>query len=76
MKKELMKEVLEKHHHMSFVCEDFMVYKRFEAFKGATNLRTLLAVLRSYKLNLKAALRISNPLNGTPTPHFPPASNH
>ncbi|KAI3700643.1 hypothetical protein L2E82_45280 [Cichorium intybus] len=32
--------------------------------------------LRSYKLNLKAALRISNPLNGTPTPHFPPASNH
>ncbi|KAI3700652.1 hypothetical protein L2E82_45289 [Cichorium intybus] len=49
MKKELMKEVLEKHHHMSFVCEDFMVYKRFEAFKGATNLRTLLAVYAGIK---------------------------
>ncbi|CAI9277621.1 unnamed protein product [Lactuca saligna] len=44
MKKEIRKEALEKYRHMSFVCEDYMIYKRFEAFKGARNLRTFLAV--------------------------------
>ncbi|CAH1412464.1 unnamed protein product [Lactuca virosa] len=44
MKKEFRKETLEKHRHFSFVCEEYMVYKRFEAFKGARNLRTFLAV--------------------------------
>ncbi|XP_052625898.1 putative disease resistance protein At3g14460 [Lactuca sativa] len=44
MKKEFRKEALEKYRHMSFVCEGYMVYKRFEAFKGAGNLRTFLAL--------------------------------
>ncbi|CAH1412448.1 unnamed protein product [Lactuca virosa] len=44
MKWEFRKEALEKHRHFSFVCERYMVYKRFEAFKGAGNLRTFLAI--------------------------------
>ncbi|CAI9261756.1 unnamed protein product [Lactuca saligna] len=43
IKQELRKEALEKHRHMSFVCEDYMVYKRFQPFRGAKNLRTFLA---------------------------------
>ncbi|KAI3700492.1 hypothetical protein L2E82_45122 [Cichorium intybus] len=49
MKKEFRKEALEKHRHFSFVCEEYMVYTRFEAFKGATNLRTFLAVYAGIK---------------------------
>ncbi|CAH1412449.1 unnamed protein product [Lactuca virosa] len=49
MKKELPKEALEKHRHMSFVCEYCMLYKRFEAFKGARNLRTFLGVYAGIK---------------------------
>ncbi|KAL7608135.1 hypothetical protein Lser_V15G13891 [Lactuca serriola] len=44
MNQEFRKEVLEKHRHMSLVCEDFMVYKRFEPYRGAKNLRTFLAL--------------------------------
>ncbi|KAL7607659.1 hypothetical protein Lser_V15G13845 [Lactuca serriola] len=44
MKKELHQEALEKHRHMSFVCENYMVQKRFEALKGAKSLRTFLAL--------------------------------
>ncbi|XP_023738151.1 putative disease resistance RPP13-like protein 1 [Lactuca sativa] len=43
MKKEVRKEGMEQYRHMSFVCEKYMVYKRFEACKGAKNLRTFLA---------------------------------
>ncbi|XP_052625910.1 putative disease resistance protein At3g14460 [Lactuca sativa] len=41
---EMKKEALEKYRHISFVCERFMVYKRFEPFKGAKKLRTFLAM--------------------------------
>ncbi|CAI9277642.1 unnamed protein product [Lactuca saligna] len=44
MKKEFRMEALEKHRHMSFVCEHYVVYKRFEPFRGAKNLRTFLAL--------------------------------
>ncbi|CAH1412414.1 unnamed protein product [Lactuca virosa] len=44
IKQEFRKEALEKQRHMSFVCEYYMGYKRFEPFKGAKNLRTLLAL--------------------------------
>ncbi|CAH1412398.1 unnamed protein product [Lactuca virosa] len=44
MKKEFRMEALEKHRHMSFACEDYMVYKRFKPLKGAKNLRTFLAL--------------------------------
>ncbi|KAI3504077.1 hypothetical protein L1887_32621 [Cichorium endivia] len=40
----MMKEALEMHRHMSFVCEDYISYKRFEPFKRAKSLRTFLAV--------------------------------
>ncbi|XP_023763068.1 putative disease resistance protein At3g14460 [Lactuca sativa] len=49
MKKEIRKEALEKYRHMSFVCEDYMVYKKFEAFKGVGNLRTFLALYSGKK---------------------------
>ncbi|CAI9277626.1 unnamed protein product [Lactuca saligna] len=49
MKREFRKEALEKHRHFSFVCERYMVYKRFEAFKGAGSLRTFLAVYAGKK---------------------------
>ncbi|CAI9277625.1 unnamed protein product [Lactuca saligna] len=49
MKREFRKEALEKQRHFSLVCEDYMVYKRFEAFKGAANLRTFLAVYSGKK---------------------------
>ncbi|XP_023740359.1 putative disease resistance protein At3g14460 [Lactuca sativa] len=44
MKKEVGKEDSRKYRHMSFVCETFMVYTKFKAFKGANSLRTLLAL--------------------------------
>ncbi|KAL7611113.1 hypothetical protein Lser_V15G13834 [Lactuca serriola] len=49
MKREFRNEALEKHRHLSLICEDYMVYKRFEAFKGAANLRTFLAVYAGKK---------------------------
>ncbi|KAJ0478311.1 putative P-loop containing nucleoside triphosphate hydrolase, leucine-rich repeat domain superfamily [Helianthus annuus] len=39
-----MEEALEKYRHMSFVCEEYVAYKKFEAFKGAKSLRTFMAV--------------------------------
>ncbi|CAI9277573.1 unnamed protein product [Lactuca saligna] len=51
IKKEIRKEALEKYLHMSFVCEDYMVYKRFEAFKRAKSLRTFLEVSFEVKEN-------------------------
>ncbi|CAI9277651.1 unnamed protein product [Lactuca saligna] len=44
VKKEFRKKTLEKYRHISFQCDDFMGYERFEAFKGATNVRTFLAL--------------------------------
>ncbi|CAH1412404.1 unnamed protein product [Lactuca virosa] len=44
IKQEFGKEPLKKQRHMSFVCEDYVVYKRFELFRGAKNLRTFLAL--------------------------------
>ncbi|KAL4567493.1 hypothetical protein LXL04_023078 [Taraxacum kok-saghyz] len=41
---EFRKEALEKHRHMSFVCDDYMLYEKFKPFKGAKSLRTLLAL--------------------------------
>ncbi|CAH1412523.1 unnamed protein product [Lactuca virosa] len=43
-KKEIRKEDSGKYRHMSFVCETYMIYTKFEAFKGANSLRTLLAL--------------------------------
>ncbi|XP_023749853.1 putative disease resistance protein At3g14460 isoform X2 [Lactuca sativa] len=43
-KKEVGKEDSRKYRHMSFVCETYMVYTKFKAFKGANSLRTFLAV--------------------------------
>nr|KAJ0219344.1 hypothetical protein LSAT_V11C300149920 [Lactuca sativa] len=42
--KEHRNESFEKYHHLSFVCEEYMVSGRFEPLKGAKSLRTLLAV--------------------------------
>ncbi|CAI9260354.1 unnamed protein product [Lactuca saligna] len=44
MKGEFRKEVLQKHRHMSLVCEDYMVYTRLDPYRGAKNLRTFLAL--------------------------------
>ncbi|MFS7926694.1 putative P-loop containing nucleoside triphosphate hydrolase, leucine-rich repeat domain superfamily [Helianthus anomalus] len=38
------KEPLEKYRHMSFVCEEYVAYKKFEAFKRAKSLRTFIAM--------------------------------
>ncbi|CAI9277611.1 unnamed protein product [Lactuca saligna] len=43
-KKEIGKDDPGKYRHMSFVCEKYMVYTKFEAFKGANTLRTFLAL--------------------------------
>ncbi|KAK9068119.1 hypothetical protein SSX86_012230 [Deinandra increscens subsp. villosa] len=42
-KKYAQKEMLEKYRHMSFVSEEFVTYKKFEAFKKTKSLRTFLA---------------------------------
>ncbi|KAD6453322.1 hypothetical protein E3N88_08027 [Mikania micrantha] len=42
-KKDTKEEMLEKYHHMSFVREEYVTYKKFEAFKRAKSLRTFLA---------------------------------
>ncbi|KAL8238593.1 hypothetical protein R6Q59_015160 [Mikania micrantha] len=41
--KDTNEEMLEKYHHMSFVCEEYVTYKKFEAFNRAKSLRTFLA---------------------------------
>ncbi|KAK1418901.1 hypothetical protein QVD17_28052 [Tagetes erecta] len=41
--KNIRNEMLEKYHHMSFVCDEYVAYKNFEAFKSAKSLRTFLA---------------------------------
>ncbi|CAH1424001.1 unnamed protein product [Lactuca virosa] len=38
------KEVLQKHRHMSFICEEYMAYERLKPLKGAKSLRTFLAL--------------------------------
>ncbi|KAD1547182.1 hypothetical protein E3N88_42645 [Mikania micrantha] len=43
MGKDVKKEALEKYHHMSFIREEYVPYKKFEVFKGAKRLRTFLA---------------------------------
>ncbi|KAD6452974.1 hypothetical protein E3N88_07679 [Mikania micrantha] len=42
--KDTTEEMLEKYHHMSFVREEYVTYKKFEAFKRAKSLRTFLAM--------------------------------
>ncbi|KAD6453269.1 hypothetical protein E3N88_07974 [Mikania micrantha] len=42
-KKDINERMLEKYCHMSFVCEEFVTYKKLEAFKRSKNLRTFLA---------------------------------
>ncbi|KAC9145044.1 hypothetical protein E3N88_46294 [Mikania micrantha] len=42
-KKDTKEEMLEKYHHMSFVREEYVTYKKFEAFNRAKSLRTFLA---------------------------------
>ncbi|KAD6453300.1 hypothetical protein E3N88_08005 [Mikania micrantha] len=42
-KKDIEEEMLEKYHHMSFVREEYVRYKKFEAYKRAKSLRTFLA---------------------------------
>ncbi|KAL7608273.1 hypothetical protein Lser_V15G13810 [Lactuca serriola] len=44
MKKEIGKADPGKYRHMSFVCEEYMIYTKFEALKGAHSLRTFLAL--------------------------------
>ncbi|KAL8210224.1 hypothetical protein R6Q57_006956 [Mikania cordata] len=41
--KDIEEEMLEKYHHMSFVREEYVLYKKFEVFKRAKSLRTFLA---------------------------------
>ncbi|KAD6453311.1 hypothetical protein E3N88_08016 [Mikania micrantha] len=52
-KKDTKEEMLEKYHHMSFVREMYVTYKKFEAFNRAKNFRTFLAtsvgVVESWK---------------------------
>ncbi|KAJ0478501.1 putative P-loop containing nucleoside triphosphate hydrolase, leucine-rich repeat domain superfamily [Helianthus annuus] len=42
-KKNIRREMLEKYRHMSFVHEEFVAFKKFEAFQRAKSLRTFLA---------------------------------
>ncbi|KAD6453301.1 hypothetical protein E3N88_08006 [Mikania micrantha] len=42
-KKDINERMLEKYRHMSFVREEFVTYKKLEAFKRSKNLRTFLA---------------------------------
>ncbi|PWA48638.1 NBS-LRR resistance-like protein [Artemisia annua] len=44
MGKDVRKLALEKLRHMSFVCEEYGVYKKFEGIEGAEGLRTFLSV--------------------------------
>ncbi|KAJ9556707.1 hypothetical protein OSB04_011321 [Centaurea solstitialis] len=41
--KDVRNDALEKHRHMSFVCEEYISYKKFKTLKEARNLRTFLA---------------------------------
>ncbi|KAJ9556491.1 hypothetical protein OSB04_011105 [Centaurea solstitialis] len=41
--KDVRNDALEKYRHMSFVCEEYIAYKKFKTLKGARNLRTFLA---------------------------------
>ncbi|KAD6453340.1 hypothetical protein E3N88_08045 [Mikania micrantha] len=43
VQKDTKEEILEKYHHMSFVREEYVTYKDFEAFKRAKSLRTFIA---------------------------------
>ncbi|KAJ0716750.1 putative leucine-rich repeat domain superfamily [Helianthus annuus] len=38
------KETLEKYHHMSFVCDEYIAYPKFDPFKTAKSLRTFLSL--------------------------------
>nr|KAJ0216958.1 hypothetical protein LSAT_V11C300148990 [Lactuca sativa] len=51
IKQEFGKQPLKKQRHMSFVCEDYVVYKRFKPLKGAKSLRTFLALSVGVVLN-------------------------
>ncbi|KAD4178079.1 hypothetical protein E3N88_26670 [Mikania micrantha] len=41
---EMRKEALEKYRHMSFICDKYVAYHKFDAFTSAKSLRTLVAV--------------------------------
>ncbi|PWA34151.1 NB-ARC domains-containing protein [Artemisia annua] len=42
--KNVRKQALDKCRHMSFVCEEYVAYKKFEVFEGAKGLRTFLSI--------------------------------
>ncbi|PWA37493.1 NBS-LRR protein [Artemisia annua] len=44
MGKNVRKQTLDKCRHISFVCEEYVAYKKFEGIEGAKSLRTLLSV--------------------------------
>ncbi|PWA65467.1 NBS-LRR resistance-like protein [Artemisia annua] len=44
MEKNFRKRALDKCRHMSFVCEEYVAYKKFEGIEGAKGLRTFLSV--------------------------------
>ncbi|KAL7606444.1 hypothetical protein Lser_V15G19038 [Lactuca serriola] len=59
IKKKFTKKSLEKYRHIAFECDHFMGYERFQSFKGATNVRTLLA-LYSKRYTNQGSFSISN----------------
>ncbi|KAL7608270.1 hypothetical protein Lser_V15G13813 [Lactuca serriola] len=69
MKKEIGKDDPGKYRHMSFVCEKYMVYTKFEAFKGANSLRTFLAV--SFEQNSWQKFHLSNKVLADLLPELP-----
>ncbi|PWA53814.1 LRR and NB-ARC domains-containing disease resistance protein [Artemisia annua] len=42
--KNVRKQALDKCRHMSFVCEEYVAYKKFKVFEGAKGLRTFLSI--------------------------------
>ncbi|GKB82626.1 NB-ARC domains-containing protein, partial [Tanacetum coccineum] len=44
VEKNVKKEAFKKYRHMSFACEEYMIYNKFKAFERANSLRTFLAM--------------------------------
>ncbi|KAL8195969.1 hypothetical protein R6Q57_024969 [Mikania cordata] len=59
---EMRKEALAKYRHMSFICDKYVAYQKFEAFISAKSLRTLVAVSvekkRSFYLSSKILVNL------------------
>ncbi|KAK1418753.1 hypothetical protein QVD17_27899 [Tagetes erecta] len=65
----IQKEDLSKHHHLSFISEDYVAYHKFEAFKRAKNLRTFLAI--SIGVDESCCYYLSNKILVDLLPEFP-----